>query len=220
MRTLLGVSVVCAAMGLVLGLPQRGRCADDSAGLARVTAEPSRGLWVTAGGAWTTAELFGGVHGMGRGVAVLELELTRTLKVGHTLAVDYLASVVPLELQTGTVVARDPGAPPGTSLTRTVYGAGLEPFGIGARYRSGAWRPYANAKVGFRIFTNAVPDPRASHFNFAIDLSLGVLRRVQDARWISLGLALHHVSNADLADSNPGLNQFVASVGLECFRQR
>jgi hypothetical protein len=39
-------------------------------------------------------------------------------------------------------------------------------------------------------------DLRSSHFNFVADFGLGVLRRVGTSSWISVGVDLHHVSNA------------------------
>jgi len=145
--------------------------------------------------------------------------LRRTFKVKGHLAFDYLVGVVPVELQRSNVVVADSRAPLGTALGReTVYGGGLNPLGIAVRFRQGDWRPFATARSGFRFFKNEVPNPRASRSNFVADLGLGVLRRLGGSRWLALSLDLHHVSNGGLADSNPGINQFVLSVG--CLRMR
>lgn len=211
--------VVLGLVSLGVWLPMGGACEGAPPGVADSASEPPTGLSFSAGGAWAAVHLFGGIHDAGRRTAVLEVQLSRTFKVKENLAFDYLVGVVPVELQTSRVVAVDSAAPLGTTLGRsTVYGVGLDPVGIGVRFRRGDWRPFATARGGFRFFRTAVPDPRGSRFNFAANLGLGVLRRIGRSQWISLSVDLHHVSNGGLADSNPGINQFVLSIG--CVRMR
>jgi Lipid A 3-O-deacylase (PagL) len=95
-----------------------------------------------------------------------------------------------------------------------VYGAGLDPVGMGVRLGRGPWRPFVTLRGGVRVFQQRVPDPRSSRFNFVANLGLGVLRRVGHSSWLSVSVDLHHISNANLADSNRGVNQVMLNLGI------
>jgi Lipid A 3-O-deacylase (PagL) len=158
--------------------------------------------------------MFGGIRDARRGGATVALGLRHTFKVTDRVALDYLAGIVPIELQAGIVVQDSPGGW-NTGLGRaTVYGAGLDPVGIGVRVGRGAWRPFATLRGGVRIFQQPVPEPRSSRFNFVADLGLGVLRRVGSSSWLSVSAGVHHISNANLADTNRGVNQLVLNLGI------
>ena len=210
-------------LGLVailgLYLPPGGACDDAPRMTAPVDSHPGTVLSVSAGGAWTAAHVLGGVHDGGRDAAILEAELIRTFGHGEIVAFDWRVGVVPLELQKTRPAPGDSAPGLGSPFDlATVYGAGLDPVGFGVRWRQGQWRPFAAARGGFRWFQSPLPDPRGSRFNFAATLSLGVLRSIGRARWISLSVDFHHVSNGGLADFNPGMNQFVLSIGWQRMR--
>lgn len=210
----LGAHLAVLGLAGTLALsPTKGGACEDTPPIQGIS-EPRTSLSISVGGAWAAVHLFGGVHDPGQGTAILEGQLRRTFKVKETLAIDYLVGVVPVELQKSNVVVADSMAPLGTTLDRaTVYGGGLNPVGVEVRFRRGDWRPFATASGGLRFFKSEVPNPRASRTNFVADVGLGVLRRIGGPRWLALSLDLHHVSNGGLADSNPGINQFVLSVG-------
>src|SRR5262249_5053073 len=135
------------------------------------------------------------------------------------VAFDWRVGFVPLELQKARPLPGDfaPGVESLVDLT-TVYGAGVDPVGFGVRRRRGHWRPFAAARGGFRFFQSPLPDPRGSGVNFVGTLGLGVLRSIGPAWWISLSVDFHHVSNGGLADFNPGINQFVLTLGGQRMR--
>jgi Lipid A 3-O-deacylase (PagL) len=196
------------------GFPNEGWCGGTLPLRNVETAEPPTAVALSVGGAWTDLRMFGSVRDPRRGAATVSLELRHTFKVTGSVALDYLAGIVPIELQTGIVVDDFPGVWD-TGLGReNVYGAGLDAVGIGVRLGRGDWRPFATLRGGVRIFRERVPDPRSSRFNFVADFGLGVLRRVGASSWVSVSVNLHHMSNANLGDSNRGINQFVLNVGI------
>jgi hypothetical protein len=200
------VGIVCLATSRV--------CEGALSAGADGSSEPRTGLALSAGGAWSAVHLFGGIHDAGRRTAVLDVQWSRALKVKDNLAFDYLVGIVPLELQTSRGVAEHSTGPLATTPGEaTVYGAGVDPVGMGVRFGRGGWRGFARLRGGFRIFRTEVPDPGGSQFNFAATFGVGVLRRIGRSQWLSLGVDLHHVSNGGLAGSNPGINQFVFSIG-------
>ncbi len=207
--------LVLALVGILASaFPNEGWCADPPAIPGKVDAPRPSSIAFAAGGAWTDLHLFGSVRDTHRGVAIASVELRRTLKVTEGVAFDYVADIVPVEVQTGVVVDDSPGVLGSVPIRANVYGAGLDPLGISVRRARGDWRPFATVRGGVRIFQQPVPDPRSSRFNFVADLGLGVLRRVGASSWVSVSLDLHHVSNAGLADSNRGINQVVLNVGF------
>jgi hypothetical protein len=133
---------------------------------------------VSAGGAWTDLPVLGGLRDVRGGVAMVVLELRHTFKTTGRVSFDYLAGIVPVELQTGIVMDDSPGVRE-TGLGRTtVYGAGLDPVGISLRVGGGEWRPFTTLRGGVRFFQHRLPDPLGSRFNFVADLGLGVQRHV------------------------------------------
>jgi hypothetical protein len=210
------VRLAILALAAVLGssFPNDGWCEGALAIPGGDTGARPTALSFSAGGAWTDLALFGSVRNAPGHVAIASLELRRTLKVTDRFALDYLAGIVPVELQTGIVVDDSPGARETDFGRAAVYGAGIDPVGIGLRLGRGEWRPFATLRGGVRVFQRPVPDPRSSRFNFVADLGLGILRRVGPSSWVSMSVDLHHVSNGGLADSNRGINQLVLNLGF------
>jgi hypothetical protein len=201
-------------VGLAFLLPGPLESAESDARLGDTISAPQSTISISGSGAWTAAHVFGGVRDPGRGTAILEMSLSRSLQAKESICIDYVAGVVPLELAVGTVVSR-PDAARGLSLAQgTVYGAGLDLLGVRIRARKGTWRPFAAASGGFRVFTEPMPTPRGTRFNFAADLGIGILRRVAPSRFLSFGVDLHHVSNGGLGEANPSVNLFALSVGF------
>jgi hypothetical protein len=207
--------VVVGLPVIVSGLfPSEGWCQGTLAVPGAATAESTTAFALSVGGAWTEVRMFGSIRDPRRGVAIVSLDLRHTFKATNRVALDYLVGVVPIELQTGNVVDDSPGVRDTGRARAPIYGAGLDPVGIGVRLGRGPWRPFGTLRGGVRIFQQRVPDPRSSRLNFVANLGLGVLRRVGLSTWLSVGVDLHHVSNANLADSNRGVNQFVLNLGI------
>jgi hypothetical protein len=173
----------------------------------------------TAGGAWVSPiDIFGGVHDAGRGTALVRLEVHRTLVRSENHVLEAVFGVVPLELESGTPVPADSPLS-GQSFNRsTVYGAGLDPLGFSMAFGNGRWRPFWSASGGLRMFVDRVPIPRGTRFNFTADLGLGICRTMSSGFAVSIALDLHHVSNANRGEKNPGVNYLLLAVGLRPMR--
>src|SRR5262245_55294827 len=132
---------------------------DDTA-LPRPELFPRTAFSVTASGAWAPPlKVFGGVHEAGRGTALLQLQVRRTLARSEAHVLEAVVAAVPLELESGTPVftgASSSGPLWGRS---TVYGGGIDPLGFSMRFGNGPWRPYWNVSGGLRVFVDRVPVP-------------------------------------------------------------
>jgi hypothetical protein len=210
------VRLVVLGLPLILTgrLPSEAWCGGTLAVPGVEATESTSAFALSVGGAWTEVRMFGSIRDPRRGVAIVSLDLRHTFEATNSLAFDYLVGIVPIELQTGNVVDDSPGVRDTSRARAPIYGAGLDPVGIGVRLGRGPWRPFGTLRGGVRIFQQSVPDPRSSRLNFVANLGLGVLRRVGLSTWLSVSVDLHHVSNANLADSNRGVNQFVLNLGI------
>lgn len=209
---LLAACRLAGALLLVVGAGA-GECEEPPSGPAG-PAFPRTALSLSLRGAWTTAGFLPGVHEAGRATAIVELDLRRTLWSRNGKAVEYVAGLVPMELALGTVTVPASNSPDGRVAQSTVYGAGLDPLSFAFRVDCGGWRPFAAVRGGFRIFDRNVPNPRGTRFNFVAEVGVGVQRRAGASHWVWLGVDLHHVSNGDLGERNPGINSFVLGLGV------
>lgn len=132
----------------------------------------------------------------GRAALIVAVRVERPI----TGSLSYFTDLVPAEVAFGT---QAPGG------RRTVYGAGFRPLGFSLSGR-GRMRPHASISGGVIVFAADVPVLNSRRFNFTADVEVGA--RVGGA---TLGLALHHVSNAGTGRRNPGLNELVLQVGWE-----
>jgi hypothetical protein len=100
----------------------------------------------------------------------------------------------------------------------TIYGAGLSPLGFKVNFAQQSWiQPFVAASVGFLYFQHDIPVPHSSRFNFTPEISLGVQFFLAPKRALTLGYKFHHISNANLGDSNPGMNSHVIYAGFSFF---
>ncbi len=190
------------------------RARGDDAALSGGDLSPNTAFSVTAGGAWAPLHVFGGVHEAGRKTTLLQLQVRRTLTRSDEHVFEWVFAVVPVELESGMPVPADAsssGHLPGRS---TVYGAGVDPLGLAMRFGKGAWQPFWDLSGGLRMFGNRGPVPRGTHFNFSADVGVGVYRTLGSRCAVSIGLDLHHVSNGNLGEKNPGVNYLLLTMGL------
>jgi lipid A 3-O-deacylase PagL len=152
----------------------------------------------------------------------------RSWPLGGTgfLAIDYMADLIPAALSTGVSGSRDvftPCDPVGPCLApvkqvpmmRMVYGVGLAPIGFAVRlFRGRAVQVQVEASGGALWFTRPVPDSAGTKFNFTAQVGAGLQFRVVRHAAMVVRYHLHHTSNAGTGTWNPGLNSFVASVGV------
>jgi hypothetical protein len=188
------------AGGLGTALPPGGRCGENDLVAA---------YSFVGGGARSTVG--GGLHEPERWSLVLSVGFHVPLSDRSHFVLEYVPTVVPLEVAAGN--AKDPL--PGPPLSRTTtYGAGLDPIAFEMRFGRGPVRPYVAFAGGFRVFDRNVPEPRGTRFNYIGDIELGLAFRLTASRALEIGVELHHVSNGDTGEVNPGLNMLLVNLRL------
>lgn len=100
-----------------------------------------------------------------------------------------------------------------------VYGFGMSPVGFKFHFLQGRHaRVFLSASGGFLAFAENVPHPDARKFNFTFDFGGGVQIWARSNWGVTLGYKLHHLSNANTADANPGLDASIFYIGISSFR--
>ncbi len=99
--------------------------------------------------------------------------------------------------------------------SRPVFGAGAVPFGLKLYMGSSApLRFYAASAIGALWFTRDMPVPDARKFNVMVEGGAGCEIVGRSGRALLLGYKFHHLSNANTAPYNPGLDSHVFYFGL------
>jgi hypothetical protein len=78
-------------------------------------------------------------------------------------------------------------------------------------------KPFIAENAVFLYFQRAIPIPGSSHFNFAAEIGLGIDFFLTPKRALTLGYKVHHISNAGIGGSNPGLNSHIIYAGYSFF---
>jgi hypothetical protein len=100
--------------------------------------------------------------------------------------------------------------------TNTAYGAAINPFGLIWNLDShGRVIPYIDLGGG-ALFTNTQVPPGTSRVNFTTSGAVGLHFLTGKATW-SADVRFLHISNADLATLNPGINTLQLRVGVGWF---
>jgi hypothetical protein len=98
---------------------------------------------------------------------------------------------------------------------KPVYGAGGMPFGFKLGIGSSPKvRLFGATSVGGLWFTRDVPIPDGRRFNVSFEYGGGIEFGRRNERTIILGYKFHHLSNANTAAVNPGLDSDVIYVGI------
>lgn len=88
-----------------------------------------------------------------------------------------------------------------------VYAVGMSPFGLDLTVPVGRrLEVYGATAAGVLLFSRRYPVPDAQRANFTLEAGGGLRVAVGRERWIRAGYKYHHMSNAFLAQSNPGLD--------------
>jgi hypothetical protein len=99
------------------------------------------------------------------------------------------------------------------------FGAGLSPLGVQANLRPRSRiQPFTEGNVGFLYFTRPTPYTNNSNFNFTFSLGAGFQAFSNSRRSVSFGYKYHHLSNAYMTPTNPGLDSNVFYIGYSFFR--
>ncbi len=138
------------------------------------------------------------------------LRYGRVLKAWESISLEYTLDILPAAVVFEPDSVRRGGA--------TIYGAGVTPLGLKLNFGQQSWiKPFVAASVGFLYFTDQVPVPDSSRFNFTPELGLGVQLFVAPKRAITIGYKYFHISNAGTARRNPGLDSNVIYAGFSFF---
>jgi hypothetical protein len=152
---------------------------------------------------------------------IVGLHATFPILQGHRWTLAYAPEAIPL-----IVVSNNPNYqalphPNGGTVTiehgrSNVAGAGIAPVALELEFdASRRVGIYAGGTMGGLWFTRRVPDVDARSFNFTFDFGGGVRLQMSDRTWLRMGYKFHHLSNANTAPSNPGVDAMVFLLGLE-----
>ncbi len=173
-----------------------------------------------------------------RDMYIVDLRAGWTLTSNGFLSVEYAPSVVPLAVSTRNPREYVPTATSGcvsgkdcasfTTLDiRTIpyysnaYGFGVTPVGFQLRiFRSSPVQLLTYANGGALWFTQRIPDPDATRFNFTAELGAAVQVNIPNSLGLVLGYSWHHTSNGGTGHVNPGINSRALSIGIVARRDR
>jgi hypothetical protein len=100
--------------------------------------------------------------------------------------------------------------------TNMAYGAGLNPFALKWNFTgNGSVTPYAELGGG-TLFTNSKVPEGTSRLNFTSSGAVGVHFLQKRFNW-SAEVRYMHISNAGIANANPGINTIQFRVGFGRF---
>ena len=146
------------------------------------------------------------------------------IEAWRSLSVSATSDLVPLVVitHTPTYTTREVALPGGGTAqvreetgSKPVYGAGATPFGFKIRLGSSPKaRLFAATSVGALWFTRNMPIPNAAKFNYSLEYGAGIELGALSKRVMILGYKFHHLSNANKAAVNPGLDSDVIYVGV------
>jgi lipid A 3-O-deacylase len=98
----------------------------------------------------------------------------------------------------------------------TAYGVGFNPFALKWNFeRRGRFSPYLELSGG-TLFTNRAVPPYTNTVNFTSAAALGTHVLGQKYNW-SVEVRYLHISNAGLANPNPGINTVQVRLGMGRF---
>jgi hypothetical protein len=173
------------------------------------------GVW--GGGSWISARVAGVARDTKLGL--IGLRYARVLSSGKVAILKYTVDVIPFAIlsypksepvQTAT----------GPFIERTaVRAAGSAPIGLQVNFRpERRVQPFANVSGGCLYFARQIPNSLGTQFNFTADLGGGIQIKTRSHRAVTLGYRLHHISNAELGDTNPGYDSNLFYIGFSFFR--
>jgi hypothetical protein len=156
-----------------------------------------------------------------RKLFLLNLFLARVLLQRSVFTIKYTFEVVPVALQNQpTEFFLFKGRPLILNRARTIYGAGISPIGFQANFGHRRIQPFANGSVGLLYFADQVPIVDSSQFNFTFTAGAGLQFFPRANRTFSIGLKYHHLSNAETAPLNPGIDSKVFYAGFSLLRRK
>lgn len=218
------VPIACLLLALAAG-SLRAQSADSArAPDAETTPDPSWSteLWAGYGNNSTLQLKLGDIAGVD--VAFTAIGISRHLAGGSRVELRQTAEVLPavfvssltwdlVEMDCPT--GRHCRLPSGFGSTGAVYGFGLAPLGLETRWKlADAAHLYAGARGGATWFGREVPLEGGGRVHYFGGLGAGLRFRLGHAAWLRVGYEAHHLSNANTARENPGMDWHIWTVGL------
>ena len=156
------------------------------------------------------------IHGELRMVA---FQFTRDVVRSHRFRLAYVGEVLPVMLvRSGAPLNRKPNVKANPALLNNParlalyeyhdsYGFGLAPLGAEFTTRlSDRFSVLLTTTAGAALFSKVVPYGDATCANFTVSPGAAVQWEVFHRTGIAFGYTFHHLSNASLGQSNPGMN--------------
>jgi len=149
------------------------------------------------------------------------LRYGRVLAASKTVAFEWTIDAIPLSILSNR---RFTAVPSGsgfviTQTRKSVYAWGLAPIGLKFNFRRNRRvQPFGQATGGFLYFNEQVPVAGAARFNFTFDFSGGVQIVNSNRRAFTIGYKYQHISNANRANANPGVDVQMIFAGFSVFK--
>ncbi len=149
------------------------------------------------------------------------LRYGRGLAASKTVAFEWTIDVIPVAVLSNnrfTVVPAGTGFVV-TQTRKSVYAWGAAPIGLKFNFRRNRRvQPFGQATGGFLYFNEQVPVAGAARFNFTFDFSGGVQIVNSNHRAFTIGYKYQHISNANRANANPGVDVQMIFAGFSVFK--
>lgn len=149
------------------------------------------------------------------------LRYGRVLKTSKTVAFEWTIDAIPVAVLSNIRFAVVPSGS-GFVFTQTrksVYAWGLSPIGLKFNFRRNRRvQPFAQTTGGFLYFNEQVPVAGAARFNFTFDFGGGVQIVNSNRRAFTIGYKYQHISNANRATFNPGVDAQMVFAGFSVFK--
>lgn len=133
---------------------------------------------------------------------------------------DFLPAAVVLQPWFGRTSVAPPAGPAAAGGRTPVAGFGFAPVGFKFNYGSRRLSPFAAITAGMIYTGEPVPitGPGTTRMNFMFDFGGGVQWLLPNRRSLMIGYKLHHISNANRAEVNPGVDSNVIFIGYSFLR--
>ncbi len=101
---------------------------------------------------------------------------------------------------------------------QNVYGASFSPLNLKWNFtKPRTTSPYIELNGGV-LFTNHDLPPSTNSVNFQSGVGVGLQTFIREKRAITVGAKYQHISNAGLANLNPGINTLQFTLGFNWFK--
>ena len=155
-------------------------------------------------------------------LSTVEVEIALPFGTRERWGLEYHLRVVPLAvMRNNPTQAAMMGSRgwflPQTTERGSTFGFGIKPAGLRGWIGGDDLRLEADASAGVLRFGTPLLAANAAQLNFVYEMGVGLRMPWPGRGGVVVGYRRHHVSNAGLAEVNPGLNSHMLFVGLPIF---